>query len=111
MKNPMNAQNKLRAVKTLVRVTLNNGFKIRPRTEVSSLLIVQPAAKIQSPEPRVERAEEISPRPDHGPDAEKVEEFDCLEYGGDRFKYFPCWNNIDVISMCGEPWSDLRYFG
>ena len=67
-----------------------------PRTKVSSLLIVQPAAKIQSPEPRVERAEEISSRPD----AEKVEclfeEFDCLEYGGDRFKYFPCWNNIDV---------------
>ena len=43
----------LRAVKTLVRVTLSDSFRIRPRTEVSSLLIVQPAAKIQSPEPRV----------------------------------------------------------
>ena len=50
----MTAQNKLRAVKTLVRVTLNDSFRIRPRTEVSSLLIVQPAAKIQSPEPRVD---------------------------------------------------------
>ena len=43
----------LRAVKALVRVTLSDSFRIRPRTEVSSLLIVQPAAKIQSPEPRV----------------------------------------------------------
>ena len=54
----MTAQTKLRAVKTLVRVTkfstLNDIFRIRPRTEVSSLLIVQPAAKIQSPEPRVD---------------------------------------------------------
>ena len=53
----MTGQNKLRAVKTLVRVTLNDSFRIRLRTEVSSLLdlliIVQPAAKIQSPEPRV----------------------------------------------------------
>ena len=50
----MTAQKQLRAVKTLVRVTLNDSFKIRPRTEVSSLLIVQPAAKSQSPEPRVD---------------------------------------------------------
>ena len=50
----MTAQTKLRAVKTLVRVTLNDSSRIRPRTEVSSLLIVQPAAKIQSPEPRVD---------------------------------------------------------
>ena len=49
----MTGQNKLRAVKTLVRVTLNDSFRIRPRTEVSSLLIVKPAAKIQSPIPRV----------------------------------------------------------
>ena len=53
----MTAQNKLRAVKTLVRVTLNYSFRIRPRTEVSSLLIVQPAAKIQSPEPRNSRVD------------------------------------------------------
>ena len=47
----MTAPKKLRAVKTLVRVTLSDSFKIRPRTEVSSLLIVQLAAKIQSPNP------------------------------------------------------------
>ena len=44
----------LRAVKALVKVTLSDSFRIRPHTEVSSVLIVQPAAKIQSPEPRVE---------------------------------------------------------
>ena len=44
----------LRAVKALVRVTLFDSFRIRPRTEVSSLLIVQSAAKIQSPEPRLD---------------------------------------------------------
>ena len=49
----MTAPKQLRAVKTLVRVTLSDSFKIKPRTEVSSPLIVQPAAKIQSPEPRV----------------------------------------------------------
>ena len=52
----MPAQQQLRAVKTLVRVTLNDSFRIRPRTEVSSLFLkktkVQPAAKIQSHEPR-----------------------------------------------------------
>ena len=41
------------------RVTLSDSFRIRPRTEVSSLLIVQPAAKIQCPEPRVERQQHI----------------------------------------------------
>ena len=51
MKKPNNRPNFLGAVKTLVRVTLNDSFRIRPRTEVSSLLIVQPAAKLQSPEP------------------------------------------------------------
>ena len=44
----------LRAVKALVRVTLSDSFRIRPRTEVSGLLTVQPAAKIQCPEPRVD---------------------------------------------------------
>ena len=44
----MTGQKKLGAVKTLVRVTLSDSFRIRPRTEVSSPLIVQPAAKIQS---------------------------------------------------------------
>ena len=39
----------------LVRVTLPDSFRIRPRTEVSSLLIVQPAAKIQSLEPRADK--------------------------------------------------------
>ena len=41
-------------MKTLVRVTLSDSFRIRPRTEVSSLIIVQPAAKIQSPKPWVD---------------------------------------------------------
>ena len=51
----------LRAVKALVRVTLFDSFRIRPRTEVSSLLIVQPTAKIQRPEPRVdERGTKLS---------------------------------------------------
>ena len=54
MKKPYDLPIFFRAVKTLVRVTLSDSFKIRPRTEVSSLLIVQPAAKIQSPEPRVD---------------------------------------------------------
>ena len=44
----------LRAVKALVMVTFSDSFRIRPRTEVSNLLIVQQAAKIQSPEPRVD---------------------------------------------------------
>ena len=44
----------LRAVKALVRVTLSDSFRIRRRTEVSSLLIVQPAAKIQPPDPQVD---------------------------------------------------------
>ena len=43
-----------RAVKALVRATLSDSFRTRPRTEVSSLLIVQPAAKIQCPELRVD---------------------------------------------------------
>ena len=42
MKKPYDRPKKLRAVKTLVRVTLNDSFRIRPRTEVSSLLILQP---------------------------------------------------------------------
>ena len=54
MKNPMTGRFVSWAVKALVRVTLYNSSKIRPRTEVSSLSIVQPAAKIQSPEPRVD---------------------------------------------------------
>ena len=42
----------LRAMKALFRVTLSDSFRVRPRTEVSSLYIVQLGAKIQSPEPR-----------------------------------------------------------
>ena len=45
----------LRAMKALIRVTLSDSFRIRPRTEVSNLLTVQPAAKIQCPEPRADR--------------------------------------------------------
>ena len=61
----MTAQKKLRAVKTLVKVTLSDSFKIRPRTEVSSLLIgggAASAAKIQSPEPRVDITATIGQR-------------------------------------------------
>ena len=45
----MTARKELRAVKTLVTVTINDSFRIRPRTEVSSLLIVQPAGAKFSP--------------------------------------------------------------
>ena len=58
MKNPMTGRFFSRAVKALVRVTLSDSFRIGPRTEVSSLLIVQPAAKIQSPEPQVDHGVE-----------------------------------------------------
>ena len=54
MTKPCGRPKQIGAVKTLVRVTLNDSFQIRPRTEDSSLLIVQLAATIQSPEPRVD---------------------------------------------------------
>ena len=47
----MTGPKQLRAVKTLVRGTLSDSFRIKPRTEVSSLLIVQPAAKFSALNP------------------------------------------------------------
>ena len=55
MSSPMLGPRKTAATPTVTRVTLSDSFKIRPRTKVSSLLIVQPVAKIQCPEPRVAR--------------------------------------------------------
>ena len=60
MQKPFDRPKQIAAVKTLplVRVTLNDSFRITCKAThqglESIIIIVQPAAKIQSPEPRVD---------------------------------------------------------